>query len=578
MTNADVARVFAEIADLMEIKGEDPFRINSYRRVARTLEELASDINDLAARDELQTLPGVGKASADKIKELLAAGKLRLREELAQEVPESLLELRAIPTVGPKKIALLWRERGITSLAELKAALDAGRLADLKGFGDKSIEQIKQGLEFLERSAGRVRLGVAAAMAQQLCTALRESQGVRRIEYAGSLRRGRETIGDLDLLCIADDPQRVIQHFTALPEVTQVLAAGDTKGSVLLEYRPRRSIQIDLRVVPEESFGAAWQYFTGSKERNVRLRELALKHGWSLNEYGLTKGERVIASRTEEDIYTALDLPWIPPELREDRGEFNLREIPQDLLTDEHLRGDLHVHTTASDGVHSIEEMVAAAQARGYEYLCIADHSESSTIANGLTARRLEQHIQDVRRVAAQAKGMTVWIGAEVDILADGSLDYPDELLARLDFVTASVHSGMGQDLEANTRRTLAAMDNPYVHAIGHPTGRLLNKREAMALDMEAISRAAAKTGTALEINASTYRLDLKDQHARLARDLGAVLTINTDAHSMDQLDEMRFGVLTARRAGLRRGDVLNTRTAKQIVKFVQAKRARRSR
>ena len=575
MVNQELARLFNEIADLMEIKGEDVFRINSYRRVARTIADLAVDINDVAARGELETLPGVGKGSAEKIRQLLETGRLALREQLAQEVPESLLELRGIPGVGPKKIALFWRERNITSLDDLKAALEAGKLAGLRGLGDKSIEQIRQGLEFLQRSAGRIRLGVALAIAEHVQAAVRAIQGVRRTEAAGSLRRGRETIGDLDLLCIADDPERTIERFTKLAGVVQVLGAGKTKGSVLFEYQPGGTVQIDLRVVPAESFGAAWQYFTGSKEHNVHLRELAVKRGWSLNEYGLTENDRVIAAATEEDIYAALDLPWLPPELREDRGEFELKEVPPDLLEIGHIRGDMHVHTVASDGINTIEEMALAAKARGYKYLCIADHSQSSSIANGLTPERLEKQIAEVRRVARKLKGITLWIGTEVDILADGRLDYPDELLARLDFVIASIHSGMGRDLAANTRRTLAAMRNPYVNVIGHPTGRLLGKRDAMPLDMEAICQEAARTGTALEINASDYRLDLKDQHARLAGEKGALLCINTDAHATDQLDDMRYGVLTARRAWARKEQVLNTRTAKQVARFVQAKRRR---
>jgi DNA polymerase (family 10) len=576
MTNADVARVFAEVADLLEIRGEDVFRVNSYRRVARTIEDLAVDINEIAARGELTGLPGVGKGSAEKIQELLSTGKLRLREELLREIPESLLELRQIPGVGPKKIALLWKERGIRSLADLKAAIQAGTLAGLKGLGDKSIQQIKEGIEFLERSAGRVRLGIAAAVAESICHRLKRTPGVRRVEPAGSLRRGRETVGDLDLLCIADDPEAAIRSFTGLPEVARVLAAGQTKGSVLYQYASGQSLQVDLRVVPEESFGAAWQYFTGSKEHNIRLRELALKRGWSLNEYGLTEGQRIIASRTEEEIYAALGLPWIPPELREDRGEFDTPP-PEDLLTLDDIRGDLHVHTTESDGIHTLEQMVAAAAARGYRYLCIADHSRSSTIANGLTPQRLEKQIEQVRRLARKTRGLKLLIGTEVDILADGSLDFPDELLSKLDFVTASIHSAMGRDAVTNTRRTIAAMQNRYVNVIGHPTGRLIGRREAMALDIEAICREAARTGTALEINASNLRLDLKDQHARLAREMGALVCINTDAHSVDELEEMRFGVLTARRAGLRRSDVLNTRSPAELMKFVQAKRKRKA-
>jgi DNA polymerase (family 10) len=573
MNNAEVAHVFAEVADLLEIKGEDSFRVNSYRRVARTIGDLAADINDLAARGELATLPGVGKGSADKIQQLLETGRLPLRDELLAEVPGSLLQLLRIPSVGPKKVALLWKERGVQSLNDLKGAIATGTLEGLKGFGAKSIEQILRGIEFVERSAGRTRLGDAWEVVTRICAALAGLKGVERAEPAGSFRRGRETIGDIDLLCVAADGEAVIQHFAAWPGVVQVLGAGGTKGSVLVELRPGRTLQIDLRVVPAESFGAAWQYFTGSKEHNIRLRELAQKRGWSLNEYGLTEGDRVIASRTEEDIYAALGLPWIPPELREDRGELELRAVPGDLLTREHIRGDLHMHTVASDGHNTIEEMAAAARKLGYEYICITEHSASSVIANGLKPPQLRQHIEDVRAAARRIGGITVWVGTEVDIRTDGTLDYPDELLAELDFVTASIHAGMGPDLAANTRRTLAAMQNPHVHCIGHPTGRLINERDAMPLDIEAVAKEAARTGTALEINAHPYRLDLKDQHARLARDLGARIAICTDAHATGQLELMHFGVVTARRAWLRRGDVLNTQTAKEVATFVTAKR-----
>ncbi len=575
MTNAEVARAFEELADLMEIAGDDPFRVTSYRRVARGVDDLAADINDLAARGELAGIPGVGKGSAEKIAELLNTGRLGLRDEVEKTVPPTLLELLRVPQLGPKKAALLWRERGVTCLADLRRALDAGSLKGLKGLGDKSIEQLRRGLEFVASVAGRVRLGVAATLAERVAARVRGLPGVQRVETAGSLRRGRETIGDLDLLCIAADGPATIAAFAKLAGVTQVLAAGDTKGSALFAFESGETVQVDLRVVPAESFGAAWQYFSGSKEHNVRLRERAVKRGWSLNEYGLTEGERVIASREEADIYAALGLPWIPPELREDRGEFELTETPKDLLTLADIRGDLHMHTTASDGRETIAAMIAAARARGYEYLCITDHSKSSVIANGLTPERLRQHIRDVRSAAAGAAGITVWVGAEVDILADGALDYDDELLAELDWVVASIHAGQGTDVEKNTRRTLAAIRNPFVNVVAHPTGRLINKRDAMPLDIETIAAAAAETGTALEINASTYRLDLKDQHARLARDRGVKICINTDAHAAEQLDQMPFGVLTARRAWLRRGDVLNTLPAAEVRAFVTTKRQR---
>ncbi len=575
MTNAELARVFNEVADLMDIQGEDSFRVSSYRRVARTLEDLATEAREIAARGELAQLPGIGKASAAKIQELLDTGRLTLREELAAKVPAALLKLLEIPGMGPKKVALLWKERNIESLDDLKKALAENQLDGLKGFGDKSIQQIREGIDFLERSSGRTRLGTAWELAEALKEQLRGIQGVKRVEHAGSLRRGAETVGDLDLLCVAKDPPAVVQQFTRLEGVSRVLAAGDTKGSVLLPCGSEREIQVDLRVVPEESFGAAWQYFTGSKQHNIRLRELAGKRGWTLNEYALSEidGGKVIASRAEEEIYKALGVPIVPPELREDRGEFELKSAPRDLLELEHIRGDLHMHTTASDGRATIEEMVEAARRRGYEYICITDHSQSSAIANGLKPQRLRQHIKDVRAVASKSKDVKVWIGTEVDIHADGTLDYDDELLAELDWVVASVHFGMGKDIEANTRRTLAAIRNPYVNLIAHPTGRLINRRDAMPLDIEAVAREAAATGTALEINASTYRLDLKDTHARLARDLGAMICIDCDAHATDQLDQMRFGVITARRAWLRKSDVLNTRPAKEIEAFVRAKR-----
>lgn len=576
MTNAQVSRAFTQIADLMEIAGEDSFRVSSYRRVARTLDDLAEEITAVAARNELGKLPGVGKSSAEKIAEFLRTGTIELLEELKGSVPPTLLDLLAIPGLGPKKAAVLWRERGITSLESLRAALDSDQLDGLKGFAGKSIDKLREGLSFLQTVQGRTRLGVAWEIAERFRLALAGVEGVKRVEPAGSLRRGCETIGDLDLLCVSDDGARVIAAFAKLPGVRKVLVAGDTKGSVLAEVNEQRTIQVDLRVVPGESFGAAWQYFTGSKAHNVRLREMAQKKGWTLNEYSLSdaKSGKVIAGSTEEDIYAALGLPCLPPELREDRGEFALRAAPPALLTLEDMRGDLHMHTTASDGRASIEQMALAGKALGYSYVCITDHSQSSVLANGLKPERLREHIAEVRRIAKTIKGIALWAGAEVDIHSDGTLDYDDELLAELDWVVASMHIGGSSDVDVNTRRAIAAIRNPYVNMLAHPTARLLGRREAWALDIAALAKEAARTGTALEINASTYRLDLKDQHARLARDEGALLCINCDAHSPEQMGQMRFGVITARRGWLCRQDVLNTRTAGQVREFVARKRA----
>ncbi len=576
MQNQEIARTFERLADLLEIKGEDGFRVNSYRRASRAIEDASTSIVELASRGQLGGISGIGKSMAEKIHELLRTGRIALFEELKAEVPETLLDLLAIPRMGPKKAAVLWRERGVTDLPSLKDAIEAGRLAGLKGFGDKTIDQIREGLAFLDSGAGRIRLGVAWALMESLRDAVAKLPGVRRVEPAGSLRRGRETIGDLDLLCVADSPAETIAAFTQLPAVTSVLAGGATKGSVRVRG-PEHDVQADLRVVPAESFGVAWQYFTGSKEHNVRLRELAGRRGWTLNEYALseTDGGRVIASASEPEVYAALGLAWIPPELREDRGELEAGAAPDDLLRVEDIRGELHMHTTASDGRNSIEEMVDAARTRGYRYACITDHSQASVIANGLKPERLREHMQRVRAAARALTDFTLWVGAEVDILSDGRLDYDDDLLAELDFVVASVHVGMSKDEQTNTRRTLAAIRNPYVNLVAHPTGRILLKREAMPLDLEAIAREAAATGTALEINASDYRLDLKDQHARLAASLGARICINCDAHAGDHFANMPYGVMTARRAGLRRGDVLNAQDADSVRAFVRAKRER---
>lgn len=573
MTNADVAQAFNEVAVLLEILGDDDFRVGSYRRVARAITEYGGDIKELAAAGTLHTLDGVGKGSADRIHELLNTGRLAVRDELIKKVPESVMRLLAVPAIGPKKAAQLWREGNIKSLDDLKQAVRAGRLAEMKGFGPKTITQIARGIEFVERSAGRTRLGMAWKISTLLGGAVLGMRGVERAEFAGSLRRGCETVGDLDLLCVAEEPAPIIKQFIKLPHVADVIAAAGNKGLVLVDYEPIGSLRVDLRVVPAASFGAAWLHYTGSKKHVQRLRDRAAARGLKLNEWGLMDGDRVIAGLTEEEIYAALDLPWFPPELREDKGEFDLTEVPRDLLTVRHLRGDLHMHTRASDGRNTVEEMATAARERGYSYINITEHSQSSAIAGGLKESVLRGHIKDVRNVARRFPNLRIWIGTEVDILADGALDYPDDLLAELDFVIASIHSGMGPDREQNTRRTLAAIHNPFVNCIGHPTGRLINEREAMPLDIDAVCKAAAQTGTALEINANNYRLDLKDDHLRIAREYGVKIAINTDAHAIDQFDQIRFGVMTARRGGLRKSDVLNTRPANGVELFVAAKR-----
>ncbi|MGB2985548.1 MAG: DNA polymerase/3'-5' exonuclease PolX, partial [Phycisphaerae bacterium] len=493
-------------------------------------------------------------------------------------LPKGLPALLGIPGLGPKKVALAHEKLGVTGLDDLKAVIESGKLAKLPGLGPTSVKKIAEGIAFLESSGGRTPLGIALPIAEMFAELVRELKGVNRVEIAGSLRRGAETIGDIDILCDGKDGRMIVKQFTAFDGVKRVLAAGATKGSVTVELEENRELQIDLRVVPPGSFGAAWQYFTGSKEHNVRLREIAVRKKWRLNEYGLYEGETQIAGKREEGIYKKLGLRWIPPELREDRGEFDDDAGFDDLVALDEIRGDLHVHTIASDGRCTIEEMGEAAKALGYEYIGICDHSKSSTIANGLSIERMERHIRDIKAADRKIKGVAILVGCEVDILADGSLDYPDDLLAQCDFVVASIHSAMGPSQShklSPTERTLAAMENPYVSVIGHPTGRLLNQRPPMELDMAAVVEAAARTRTMLEVNAAWQRLDLKDVHIRQALAVGATLLICTDAHHTDQLDEMRYGVMTARRGGATREVIANCLSLAVLRKRIAAKRNR---
>ncbi|HVP10127.1 MAG TPA: DNA polymerase/3'-5' exonuclease PolX [Phycisphaerae bacterium] len=572
MRNEEIAAIFDEIADLLEIKGEQVFRINSYRRAARTVSDLTRDIAEVAAAGELETLQGIGKSTAEKINEYLASGRMKTHAELLESVPKGLPGLLKIAGMGPKRVALVWKELGVTNLDELKETISSGRFAALKGMGTKSVEQIAAAIQFVEKSTGRTPLGLAWPLAEEMAAELRKVKAVRRVSICGSLRRGCETIGDLDLLCESADGPAVIKAFTALPQVKRVLAAGDTKSSVIVLRRDSVEMQADCRVVPAESFGSALQYFTGSKAHNVRLREIASRKNWKLNEWGLFAGPRRLAGKDEPAIYKKLGLPPIPPEQREDRGEFEAGAI-EPLIDLPDLRGDLHVHTSASDGVVDAEEIARAAEDLGYHYISINDHSKSSAIANGLSVDRMWRQIEKLRTLNKKLKSIAVLVSCECDILSDGSLDYPDQVLAACDLVVASVHSGMRQSRDKITARVLRAMENPYVTILGHPTGRLIGQREAMDLDMEAVIAKAAETGTALELNASWQRLDLHDRHARMARDAGVMICISTDAHSVSQLGQMKFGVITARRAWLRPQDILNTRPLPAVRKWIARKR-----
>jgi len=566
MRNRELADIFSEIADLMEILGEDAFRVSSYRRSARIIGEQGEDVADLLASGKLAELPGIGSGTIERVRQFIETGKIPIHEELLAKVPPGLLELLRIPGLGPKTAALVWRRLGVTSVDELSDALEAGKVAELPGMGEKKAEKIRQGIRFLAAAGGRTPLGVARPAALDLAERLKNLPGVARVEIAGSLRRWCETIGDIDLLVQAAEGEAVLKAFTEFPRVREVIGAGETKASVRIEG----GLQVDVRVVPKASFGAAWQYFTGSKAHNVRLRELAVRKKWRLNEYGLFAGETPLAGEDEEGIYRALGLPWVPPELREDRGEIEHADALPKLIELKDIRGDLHMHTTATDGRLSIDEMVEACLRRGYQYLCITEHSRSSRIAGGLDARALARHVKKVRRAAeTYAESILVLAGAEVDILADGGLDYDDAVLADLDLVLAAPHAGLSQSASQFTERLLRAMDNPHVRILAHPTGRLIGERPPAELDMARLVRHAAKTGTVLELNAAWQRLDLKDVHLRQAKEAGVLVAISTDAHDDEQLDYMTYGVYTARRGWLTAADVVNTRTARALQNWI---------
>jgi DNA polymerase (family 10) len=578
MINAELARIFVRIADLMEIDGADAFRINTYRRAARTIKNTTEDVEVLASEGRLTGLPGIGKGTAQRIQQFIDAGCIDLLDELQKKIPKGLPALLEIPGMGPKKISLVYHELGVMSLPDLKRMIETGELAELPGLGVASVKKIGEGIAFLESRGGRTPIGMALPIAESLVEQIKPWPGVNRVEVAGSLRRGAETIGDIDILCDAPDGKRIVDKFVALDSAKRVLAAGKTKGSITIELEGDREVQVDLRVVSTESFGAAMQYFTGSKEHNVRLREMAVRKKLKLNEYGLYDGDELIAGEREEDIYEKLGLSHVPPELREDRGEFDDGASFGDLITLDDIRGDLHMHTTASDGKCSIEEMARAAKELGYEYIAICDHSKSSVIANGLSEERMVEHVEAIREVDKKVAGVKIFVGCECDILADGSLDYPDSLLAECDWIVASIHSAMGSgksDKLCATDRTIKAMENRYVSAIGHPTGRLINRRPPMKMDMQAVMAAAVRTGTMLEINASWQRLDLNDAHVRQAIEAGVTLTINTDAHHTDQFKQMRYGVMTARRGGAVGANVLNCLPLEQVRRQIAAKRER---
>ena len=566
MKNTDIAKVFQDIADLLELEGENVFKIRAYQRAAHAIEHLPREIEQLLKEGgSLRDIPGVGEAIAKKTTELVTTGHLGYYEELKAEFPPGISTLLDIRGIGPKTALRLVTELGISSVEDLETAILNGRVAALPRMGDKLAQNILHHIQALRRKEQRIPLGLAVLTVDEILPVLSRETGVRNLTPAGSLRRFRETVGDIDIMGTADDTEKVLQMFVRLPQVSQVLAVGSTKTSVIVT----RGFQVDLRLMEHAQFGSLLQHFTGSKQHNIILREQAHRRGLKLSEYGITvlATEVTETFATEEAFYRRLGLQFIPPELREGGQEIEMAEqgkLPC-LVELSDIKGDLHVHTEWSDGHGSIEEMALAARQRGYRYLAITDHSAGRGIAHGLTAERLRQQLAEIKRLNQSLEGIHILSGSEVDIRADGSLDFDDELLSQLDVVVASVHSAMGQDEARMTQRVIRAMNNPHVDILGHPTCRLLGERPPVAIDMEAVFQAARQSNTALEINAMPSRLDLKDVHIQRAKELGGKLVISTDAHSSEQLDHIRFGVGMARRGWCEPHHILNTRPLAEL-------------
>ena len=569
MKNKELADIFDKWADILEFLGDNPYHVRAYRNAARLIRDLSEDIELLAREGKLSQLPGIGQRLQAKILEFLRTGKIEEFEKLKQQVPDTIFTLLDIPGVGPKTVKLLYDELGIRSIEDLKRAIERGELLKLPGFGPKKVEKIKKGIELYEKSGGRILLGVAVFIADRIVNQLKEHSAVERISVCGSTRRMKETVGDIDILATGKNNLEIIEAFVNLPNVKEVLWKGTKKATVIVE----EGEQVDLRVTEPDSYGAALQYFTGSKAHNIHLRTICLKLGYKLNEYGLFKGDEKIAGRTEEEIYSALGMDTPPPEIREDTGEIEAaleHRLPKLVGYDE-IKGDLHIHSNWSDGASTIEEIAKKAVEMGYRYVAITDHSKSLKVANGLSEEELERRNYEIDRLNEKFKGkIKILKGAEVDILPDGSLDYPDEILKGLDFVVAAVHSRFTQD---NTERILKAINNPYVNVIAHPTGRVIGQREGYPLDLEKVMKAAAETGTALEVNAYYNRLDLRDAHCRMAVKFGVKLVISTDSHHVDHMWMMKLGVGTARRGWVESKDVVNTGGLRELRRFVKEKR-----
>jgi DNA polymerase (family X) len=565
MRNLEITFIFNQIADLLEIQGANPFRVRAYRRAALNIEGLADNIETLSVAGTLRNISGIGQDLANKIDEYLRTGKIAFHEDLKKEVPLGLAKMVEIPSVGPKTAKEIYDRFRIETVEDLEALCKTDKLLGVPGFKQKTLGNILRGIELYRRRRGNYLLGRAVPIAKQLCKYLEPY--AERVAYAGSLRRMKEIVHDVDILAASKDPAQIMQVFLNMPFVEAVLAQGGTKASV----RVQDDLQVDLRVVDIQSWGAAMHYFTGSKAHNIRMRERAIKQSLKLNEYGLfDSNEKCVAGAEEQEIFEKLGLPYIPPVLREDWGEMEAAaqgKLPHIVQMDD-IRGDLHMHTTWSDGKYSADEMVQASRRAGYKYVALTDHSKSLGVAGGLSDDDLLKHTEECHALNAKYPDIRVLAGTEVDIRQDGSLDYPDELLSKLDFVVASVHSGFNQDRATLTSRIVRAMQNPYVRVIGHPTGRLLGDRDPYELDIDAVMKEAGRTRTCLEVNSNFHRLDLNDFHCRKARDMNVHVIISTDSHTYDDMQNLQYGVATAQRGWIERDRVLNARPVEEMLNF----------
>ncbi|MFC1666885.1 DNA polymerase/3'-5' exonuclease PolX [Candidatus Omnitrophota bacterium] len=557
MKNQKIANIFRQIAQILEIKGENPFRIRAYEHAARNIESIPEDIEVFVSEGRVRTISGIGKDLEEKIKEIVSEGRLQYLEDLKKDVPKGLIDILSIPGVGPKTAKLLYEKLGIQDIVMLERVAHSGKIKKLPGMKQKTEENILRGIELLKMGRDRMDLKTAMDVANSFIAQLKKSKEVKKINPAGSLRRMKDTVRDIDILVLSNDSKKTVDRFTTLPEVRDVLAKGLTKSSIVTEG----GTQVDMRIIKDASYGASLMYFTGSKEHNIKLRQMAIKKGLRLNEYGIFKKDKSIGGKTEEELYKILDLPYIVPELREDRGELEValeNKLPK-LVEIDDIKGDLHVHSSWSDGGSSIEDVVIKARKMGYEYIALTDHSQGLKIAGGLNREELNSKKKEIDKLNKKYRDIKILFGTEVDIDSEGGLDYPDEILKGMDVVIGAIHSGFKQSNERLTKRIIKACQNRYVHIIAHPTGRLWGAREPYEIDLEEVFKVSRETNTALEINSFPQRLDLNDINCRMAKEFGVKLAINTDAHIAEQLETMEFGIACARRGWLEKNDILNT-------------------